>query len=137
MEDEGYKMNDFTLIYELDSREEWIDESCWLKANPGLGSIKKIDAIKTKVNRAKKNALLRANLLTKDFNIRSNANEAWLSFEDLNNTNKFELSELNPSYAIGGSDLSSSIDLTAACIAFMLPNDKMFISNICIGYQKI
>lgn len=124
-EDEGYKNERFLpLIYELDSREEWIDESCWLKANPGLGSIKKIDAIKTKVNRAKKNALLRVNLLTKDFNIRSNANEAWLSFEDLNNTNKFELSELNPSYAIGGSDLSSSIDLTAACIAFMLPNDK-------------
>ena len=24
-------------------------------------------------------------------------NETWLSFEDLNNTNKFELSELNPS----------------------------------------
>ena len=126
------------MIYELDSREEWIDESCWLKANPGLGSIKKIDAIKTKVNRAKKNALLRANLLTKDFNIRSNANEAWLSFEDLNNTNKFELSELNPSYAIGGSDLSSSIDLTAARIAFMLPNDKKCLfQNICIGYQKI
>ena len=37
-------------------------------------------------------------------------------FEDLNNTNKFELSELNPSYAIGGSDLSSSIDLTAALL---------------------
>ncbi|MEJ7480476.1 terminase TerL endonuclease subunit, partial [Staphylococcus pasteuri] len=64
-EDEGYKNERFLpLIYELDSREEWIDESCWLKANPGLGSIKKIDAIKTKVNRAKKNALLRANLLT-------------------------------------------------------------------------
>lgn len=30
------------LIYELDSREEWTDESCWLKANPGLGSIKKL-----------------------------------------------------------------------------------------------
>ena len=61
------------------------------KSQSRISSIKKIDAIKTKVNRAKKNALLRANLLTKDFNIRSNANEAWLSFEDLNNTNKFEL----------------------------------------------
>ena len=39
---EGYHdYRTLALIYELDSREEWIDESCWEKANPGLRTIKK------------------------------------------------------------------------------------------------
>ena len=28
------------FIYELDDPDEWLDESCWIKANPGLGTIK-------------------------------------------------------------------------------------------------
>ena len=30
----------FPFIYELDSRKEWVREDCWIKANPGLGTIK-------------------------------------------------------------------------------------------------
>ncbi|MFJ8268523.1 terminase large subunit [Peribacillus asahii] len=111
------------IIYELDKREEWTDEVCWKKANPGLGTIKSLDQLRSKVNKAKANPLLVKNLLTKDFNIRDTSSEAWLNFEQINNIANFDIAELKPSYGIGGCDLSSTTDLTAAKVIFMVPND--------------
>ncbi|WP_423408029.1 terminase large subunit [Heyndrickxia sp. MSNUG] len=112
------------IIYELDKREEWTDETCWKKANPGLGSIKSRDELKRKVEKAKENPMLVKNLLTKDFNIRDTSTEAWLTFEQANNPVTFDIEKLKPRYAIGGVDLASSVDLTAACVLFQVPNDE-------------
>lgn len=121
---DGYKDDRFLpIIYELDDRKEWTDELTWKKANPGLGSIKKTDTLQTKVNKAKANPLLVKNLLTKDFNMRETASEAWLTFEQINNTSIFNISELKPRYAIGGVDLASSVDLCSACILFKVHGD--------------
>ncbi|MFH7833836.1 terminase large subunit [Bacillus luti] len=121
---DGYKDDRFLpIIYELDKREEWTDQTKWAKANPGLGTIKKTDQLETKVNKAKANSLLVKNLLTKDFNIRETSTEAWLTFEQLNNKATFDIAKVKPSYGIGGCDLSSTTDLTAAKVIFMLPND--------------
>lgn len=120
----GYKNERFLpIIYELDKRSEWTDVENAYKANPGLGTIKKLDQLIAKVNKAKSNPLLVKNLLCKDFNVRETSSEAWLPFEVLNNTEKFDLSVLKPKYGIGGSDLSSTTDLTAAKVIFMVPND--------------
>ncbi|MGY3419129.1 phage terminase large subunit-like protein [Bacillus mycoides] len=122
---DGYKDDRFLpVIYELDKREEWTDKTKWSKANPGLGTIKKIDNLETKVNKAKANSLLVSNLLTKDFNIRETSSEAWLTFEQLNNIAKYEIAELKPKYGICGVDLSSTTDLTSACVIFKVPNDE-------------
>lgn len=122
---DGYKDDRFLpIIYELDKREEWTDPSKWAKANPGLGTIKKVDQLETKVNKAKANSLLVKNLLTKDFNIRETSTEAWLTFEQLNNPETFDIKKLKPSYGIGGCDLSSTTDLTAAKVIFMVPEDQ-------------
>ncbi|EJS68531.1 hypothetical protein ICW_03088 [Bacillus wiedmannii] len=122
---DGYKDERvLPIIYELDKREEWVDESCWAKANPGLGTIKNTDQLRSKVEKAKANLMLVKNLLTKDFNVRETSSEAWLTFEQLNNTATYNIEELNPSYAICGVDLSSTTDLTSACIIFKLPNNE-------------
>lgn len=112
------------IIYELDNRKEWTDPNMWKKANPGLGTIKKIDNLETKVNKAKANPLLVKNLLTKDFNIRETSSEAWLTFEQLENKATFDVKKLKPTYGIGGVDLSKTTDLTAAKVIFMLPGDE-------------
>lgn len=122
---DGYKDDRFLpIIYELDERNEWTDESFWVKANPGLGTIKSLDQLRTKVNKAKSNPMLVKNLLTKDFNIRETGTETWLTFEELNNTMTFDITQLKPNYGIGGADLSKTTDLTAAKVIFMLPNDN-------------
>ena len=112
------------IIYELDNRKEWTDPECWAKANPGLGTIKNANQLKAKVEKAKANPLLVKNLLCKDFNIRETSNEAWLTFEQINNPTKYDLTLLKPRYGIGGADLSTTTDLTNATVIFMLPGDS-------------
>ena len=109
------------FIYELDAREEWEDERCWPKANPGLGTIKNIRQLRDKVRKAQQSPDLQRNLLCKEFNIRETSGGSWLSFDDINNETTFDVAELRPRYGIGGADLSSTDDLTAACVIFMLP----------------
>ena len=121
---EGYRDEHFLpIIYELDSRKEWVNEECWIKANPGLGTIKKTDNLRAKVEKAKINSMLVKNLLCKDFNIPETTKEAWLTFDEANNKETFDIQELKPRYGIGGTDLSDTTDLTAAKVIFMVPGD--------------
>lgn len=121
---QGYKDDHFiAFIYELDSRKEWTDPTCWRKANPGLGTIKNEKTLLAKVEKAKANPLLVKNLVCKEFNIRETTSESWLTFEQLNNQELFDLAALKPKYGIGGTDLSATTDLTAAKVIFMVPND--------------
>lgn len=124
-EDKGYKdIHLFPFIYELDERKEWQDEKCWKKANPGLGTIKKLSTLQAKVEKAKSNPALVKNLLTKEFNIRETTTEAWLTFEQIKNKKHFDVTKLKPRYGIGGVDLSSTTDLTCATVIFMVPDDE-------------
>lgn len=114
----------YPFIYELDERKEWIVETCWIKANPGLGTIKKLEALRAKVEKAKGNPSSIKNLVCKEFNIRETSTESWLTFEQLDNRELFDVKKLTPRYGIGGVDLSSNIDLTNATVIFMVPGDS-------------
>lgn len=124
-DDKGYKDSSILpIIYELDKKSEWTNPEMWIKANPNLGVSKKYEYLERKVNQAKENPLKQKNVLTKEFNIRETSSEVWLSFDDIDNTEKFNLLELKPKYFIGGTDLSKTTDLTSACALFMLPDDN-------------
>lgn len=123
--DQAYKDDrSIFFVYELDKREEWTDESCWRKANPGLGTIKNLKTLREKVEKAKQNFRLVKNLVCKEFNIRETATESWLTFTELNNTETYDIAELKPRYGIGGVDLSRTTDLTCATILFKVLNDS-------------
>ncbi|ERT57732.1 terminase large subunit [Peptoniphilus sp. BV3C26] len=122
---DGYKdERSLFLVYELDDRKTWKDPETWTQANPGLGTIKKTDALKDKVNKAKANSKLVKNLLTKDFDIPETTSEAWLTFETIDNRATYDISKLKPRYCVGGIDLSATTDLTCATIVFKLPDDE-------------
>lgn len=104
------------IVYELDDRNEWKNPKAWAKANPGLGTIKKISDLAAKVERAKQSPKDLNGILCKDFNIRSTLITAWLSYDDINNPATFELEKFRGAYAIGGADLSKSGDLTCATL---------------------
>ncbi|UWG69490.1 MAG: Terminase [Bacteriophage sp.] len=107
------------IIYELDKKEEWLDERCWSKSNPSLGAIKKLDDLKRKVEKAKNSPKDLSGVLTKDFNIRNTLSNAWLNFDDINNTETFNIEDFKNFYAIGGADLSITTDLTCATLLFI------------------
>ncbi|MDF9513191.1 MULTISPECIES: terminase large subunit [Bacillus] len=107
------------ILYELDSKEEWADNKAWQKANPALGSIKKLDDLESKVEKAKNNPSDLSGLLTKDFNIRDTVKSAWLTFDDINNEETFNIEQFRNCYAIGGADLSVTTDLSCATLLFV------------------
>lgn len=110
------------MIYELDDPSEWDKPEMWIKANPGLGTIKRTDYLAEMVQKAKADPSFKPTVLVKDFNIPQTAQTAWMRFEDLNNE------ELIPEdaefrYCIGGFDAADSIDLNAAKAICKRPND--------------
>lgn len=111
------------IIYELDRGDDWRDERCWKKANPGLGTIKDLGKFRDKVRKAQNKPNEVKNLLCKDFNRRETSSESWLSYEQLFNPATFDPREMKFSYGIGGADLSTTTDLTAAKMLCMKPND--------------
>ena len=120
----GYKDDRMiAFVYELDKRSEWQDPKCWKKANPGLGTIKNEGILRDKVEKAKQNPLLVKNLVCKEFNVPETTAEAWLTAEQVINPMKFDIADLKPRYGIGGTDLSSTTDLTAAKVIFRVPDD--------------
>ncbi|WED56174.1 terminase large subunit [Exiguobacterium profundum] len=116
------------VLYELDDKKEWSDWKCWKKANPGLGTIKKVEFMSEQVERAKNNPKDLPGILTKDFNVRETVAGAWLAYDEVNNETTFDLEDVRGSYAIGGADLSSTTDLTCATLILMKPgNDTKYV----------
>lgn len=116
------------VLYELDRRTEWSDPGAWIKANPSLGHIKKLDDLQLKVERAKQSPNDLSGVLCKEFNIRETVHSAWLSFDAINNTDTFYLAEFRGAYCIGGADLSITTDLTCASLLLMKRgSDKKYV----------
>ena len=114
-------------LYTQDSIEEiFTDPSSWQKSNPSIGSIKTRSYFEDIMNKASNDLATRVTMLCKDFNIKQVESGSWLSFTDLNNEEKFKLEEVRDSYAIGGVDLSSTTDLTAA-ILLVIKNGKRYV----------
>lgn len=110
------------IMYELDNKEEWRDPKAWEKANPSLGKIKKLSDIKEKVERAKADPKTLSGVLCKDFNVKQTLTKAWLTFDQLNNEETFDLKSFKGSYAIFGADLSKTLDLTS--VTMLIPGQK-------------
>jgi phage terminase large subunit-like protein len=104
------------VVYELDDREEWKDESAWVKANPGVGTIKKVDFLRGCVEKAKSDPSFFPTLICKDFNLFSNSATAYLTWEDIENPMTFDIEKMGFRYAIAGIDLSSTTDLSAVSL---------------------
>lgn len=111
------------FIYELDHMSEWDKEDCWIKANPGLGTVKSKEYLREMVQKAKDDPSFKPTVLVKDFNMPQNEVNSWLRFEDIVNETVVPMDYLMHSYAIGGCDLSATTDLTCASLLIRKPGD--------------
>lgn len=112
------------LIYELDSSNEWTDPQMWIKANPGLGTIKSLKTLTDNVEKAKNDVSFRPTVLTKDFNLKNVSADTWLTWEQLDNEETFGIEDVVNTYAIGGCDLSATVDLTCATLLIRKRDDE-------------
>lgn len=114
-------------LYTQDSIDEvFEDPSSWQKSNPSLGTIKLVSYLEDVMNKAKHDLSTRVTMLCKDFNIKQLDSGSWLTFQELNNELKFKPDFIRDTYAIGGVDLSSTTDLTAA-VLLVIKDDKKYV----------
>lgn len=119
------KVDDFLpILYELDAREEWTNPQMWIKANPGLGTIKKWETLAKFVQQAKDDPGFLPTVLCKDFNIRESESVVWLSYSQIKNLATFDMADIFDTYAIGGCDLSATTDLTCASLMIRKRGDN-------------
>ncbi len=117
-------------LYTQDSEQEiYTNPASWQKSNPSLGKIKTRAYLEDIMNKSKNDLSTRLTMLCKDFNIKQLESGSWLTFDELENTTKFEIDEIRDSYAFAGVDLSSTTDLTAAAIVVIKNNKKYVISH--------
>ena len=125
------------FIYELDEAKEWTEEKAWIKANPNLGVTKTYKYLRDKVEKAQKKPDELSNLLCKEFNVRTTAQEAWVDFDTVNNEETYDMDSLYDTYAIGGVDLSSTTDLTCATLLIIKHNKKYVLQQYFIPSERL
>lgn len=118
------------FIYELDDPEkEWTDEKAWIKANPGLGPIKKIEKLRQFVQKAMDDPSFKPTVMVKDFNVPQTAVTSWLSWEAIVNHEKWKTDGFD--YCVGGFDAADCVDLNSAKALCMRPGDeKIYIKSM-------
>lgn len=117
-------------LYTQDSiKEIYEDKNTWQKSNPSLGVVKTYDYLDDIMNKSKHDLSTRVTMLCKDFNIKQIESGSWLTFDDLNNEKLYDINYLKNSYAIGGVDLSSTTDLTAAVLLIIKENIRYVIPH--------
>lgn len=133
----------FPVIYKLDKMDEWRDPSCWVKANPGIGTIKSYVQLADDVERAKSDRSYLPTLLVKDFDMKQSENAAWMPLEMIINEEVAPEERVTHCYAVGGCDLSATTDLTCATLLIRRPKDpkiyvlqKYFIPQSKIDYLE-
>lgn len=112
-------------LYTQDSEQEiFTDPATWQKSNPTLGQIKRLDYLQEQVELAKESKAERLFVLTKDFNVKQNGAQTWLSLKDYDYPATFEPESLRGSYCLGEVDLAETTDLTCAKALVLSPDGK-------------
>ncbi len=140
------------FIYELDSPAEWDDESAWIKANPGIGTIKRFEYLRQMVQKAKDDPTFKPTVLVKDFNMKQNNVSRWLRWEELENKEMINVEDQNTftyediaegfkkkkfRYGIVGFDYAEVLDLAAAkIICKERDNDKIYVLQMYWTCEK-
>ena len=121
----GEKVNDgqFSLIYELEDSDNWLDEDCWIKANPSLDTALQRDTVRDYVNEAMMVPSEMFDTMTKQFNRFMSSKDIWITDDIiLKNMKHVDLKDFQNQLSYIGVDLAAVSDLAA--ISIMFPPDQ-------------
>lgn len=127
-------------LYTQDSEQEiFQNPRSWVKSNPSLGTIKRIDYLEEQVDLAKKSKADRIFVLSKDFNLKQNGVESWLNVADYDNGLTYDIEKLRGCVCLGHVDLAETTDLCCCKALCMLPNSniKYIITKYFIPQSKL
>lgn len=127
------------FLYMIDDVDKWNDINELRKSLPNLGVSVSVDYILEEIAVAEGSLSKKSEFLTKYCNIRQNSTTAWLSAQTVAKAfgQTMPIERLTNHYALGGIDLSQTVDLTSACLLiekdgviwvlshFWLPGEKL------------
>lgn len=130
------------FLYEQDSETEvWQDEASWEKSNPSIRyGVKKVAKLRRDIEVAKTDKGARIHLLCKDFNIKQNSAQGWLSESDFTYNQEIkDLEEWRGCYCLAAVDLAETTDLTNCKLLFMRDGDptKYIYSHYWLPESKL
>ena len=117
----GLKEDDtqFSVIFELDPKDDWLNERNWIKCAPSLGQTVSYDYLRDEVKSAKNNAAREVGVKTKNFNIFCQSKDVWIPAKYLDNSfEKINIDDFKDEDCYMGVDLSASSDMTATAVLF-------------------
>ena len=106
------------FLYMIDDVDKWNDINELRKSLPNLGVSVSVDYILEEIAVAEGSLSKKSEFLTKYCNIKQNAALAWLPAEAVKQvfSDRMPIENLKNHYALGGIDLSQTVDLTSACL---------------------
>ena len=106
------------FLYMIDDPEKWNDINELRKANPNLGVSTSVDYMLEEINVAEGSISKKVEFLCKYCCIKQTAARSWFSAEEVKKmfSGTMPISDLANHYALGGIDLSQTVDLTSACL---------------------
>lgn len=119
----------FAFICELDQEDDIEDTSTWIKANPSLGALLRMEDLVSDWERSKLVPQERSDFINKQLNIFTNSGEAVFVDYDVIERNRamIDISSLEGRDCYGGFDLSNTEDHTAAVLEFELDDGRIFV----------
>ena len=115
------------FLYEQDNEQEiWQDKASWEKSNPSIRyGVKKTAKLERDLEIAKHDKGSRIHLLVKDFNIKQNSSEGWLSDSDYNYPQEVkDLEVWRGCYCLAAVDLAETTDLSNCKLLFQRQGDN-------------
>lgn len=113
------------FIFELDSDDNWDDETTWIKANPNLDITVTADFIQSEITKAKNTSSLEVSVRTKNLNQWLSTSNVWITDTHIiNATQKLNIEDFSGLCCYCGVDLSAVSDLTA--ISYLFDTDGKY-----------
>lgn len=123
----------FAVVYSLDDKDDWKDESNWVKSNPNLDVTVTTTFLQKQVQQAINNPLDEVGVKTKNLNMWCDSSQIWIPDEYVvQATKKIEFDEFSGEDCFIGVDLASNVDLTAVTYLVVKDNKYYFKSDYYI-----
>jgi phage terminase large subunit-like protein len=118
LEDKYSLDNVFCLIYGVDEKDDWKEESNWGKANPTLGVTTKIEKLREEFQMALRSGSKEVDFKTKRLNLWVDAETTWIPSETWKSAARLNFVPPRGAICYGGIDLGRSNDISSFALYF-------------------
>lgn len=127
------------FLYVIDDETKWNDINEIKKAMPNLGVSVSVDYILSEIAVAEGSLTKKAEFLTKYCNIKQNRSQAWFNASDIRGAfgSSYTFEDFKDCYAVGGIDLSQSMDLTSCCVLIERDGVIWVFSHFFLPHKKL